>query len=1150
MFGYDISWAAFQCIECMSFPKFAAKRIGYLAASLSFNENLDVVMLTTNLFRKDFSSQSQFEIGVALNCLANIITPDLARDLVSEIVAMMNSSRPYVRKRSTLLAYKIFLKYPEALRPTFPRLKDKLEDPEPAVVNAAVNVICEMARKSPKNYLGLAPVLFTILQTSTNNWMLIKTVKLFGALAPLEPRLGKKLVEPLTNIINTTHAKSLMYECVLTCTKGLTGHLPTMQLCAEKLRYMVEDRDPNLKYLGIVGMSNIAAVHPKMMMEHKELVLRCLEDEDVTIRVSALNLLENLATRKNLMEVVRRLQDYLLKAEGAYKDNLSEKIIMLCSSKNYHFVTDFEWYLGVLVDLVYVAGTKKGGLIATQLMDVLIRVKSVREYGVQCLMQLLADPRLKDDANSSVVEVLAAAAWIVGEFCEFVPAPEDVLHLLLHSRVASLPAHVQCANVFNAMKIFCHVGRANEEDATDPTAENQQLRESMLRLLEPFQSSTEHEVQERACMVMRLVQLSGELGPELLGEMAAIFEEELNPVAPKAQKKVPVPAGLDLDRVIHEPPVSSDDESDREVGYAGRAAVYSNDDDDDETESESESETDDSSDGSGGGHHRKHHHRKHRHGKKHGHHRKEKDRQGGSKKHAQPTGLYYLAAKEDDMASIPIQTLDISGTSPQVLIPGSGGSGFVKPPSMAGKSKGGASGKEKKKKVKKVEVLSVEEMPEGALSSDNEKANESLDLDFSRPLSDSEKLPVVVPYASAPTPPGTSSQNGALEAAAAAEKDERHSKKHHRSHHRSSHKEKEKEKEKEKKDDKHSHKSKGHKQKDKQKEKSKQGGGENLLIDFSTPPQAQGQPLPGPSQLEDIFAFTSSTPQQPAPPTSTSSVPRKERSASSHSHSHKKDKKDKDKKDSREKGPVSSSHRLSSSAIKHVVGPLCMDSTLSVAVTVALEPERSRKHLILALDCRNLCSETLTDLSVALQAHPAFANLSASPFVLPFSLGGKQELPFLLPMLCIEGIREPTALSGSLSYVAAGRGRRTLEFQLALKPSHCLLSPSGSGVMSPPNFADLSATLPGESSKKINLNGRNLQSQVTPVLLKTLQGVLIQQDAKSASFLSSTLNGESVAVHVKVRRNGELLQTDVKTMHKELSASILKALSEALKSAA
>lgn len=29
--------------------------------------------------------------------------------------------------------YKVFLKYPESLRPAFPRLKEKLEDPDPGI---------------------------------------------------------------------------------------------------------------------------------------------------------------------------------------------------------------------------------------------------------------------------------------------------------------------------------------------------------------------------------------------------------------------------------------------------------------------------------------------------------------------------------------------------------------------------------------------------------------------------------------------------------------------------------------------------------------------------------------------------------------------------------------------------------------------------------------------------------------------------------------------------------------------------------------------------------------------------------------------------------------------------------------------------------
>ena len=195
MIGYDVSWAAFNVIEVMSSQKFTHKRIAYMAASQSFHSELDVLMLATNLIKKDMNSQNQYDAGVAMVGLSCFVSPDLARDLANDIMSMMVSSRPYIRKRAILLMYKVFLNFPESLRPAFPRLKERLEDDEQGVQCAAVNVICELARKNPKNYLALAPLFFKLMTTSSNNWMLIKIIKLFGALCPLEPSLGSLILQ-------------------------------------------------------------------------------------------------------------------------------------------------------------------------------------------------------------------------------------------------------------------------------------------------------------------------------------------------------------------------------------------------------------------------------------------------------------------------------------------------------------------------------------------------------------------------------------------------------------------------------------------------------------------------------------------------------------------------------------------------------------------------------------------------------------------------------------------------------------------------------------------------------------------------------------------------------------------------------------------
>lgn len=55
-------------------------------------------------------SQNQYEAALALNALSNFVTPDLARDLANDLLTLVSSSRPYVRKKAVLAMYKIFLR--------------------------------------------------------------------------------------------------------------------------------------------------------------------------------------------------------------------------------------------------------------------------------------------------------------------------------------------------------------------------------------------------------------------------------------------------------------------------------------------------------------------------------------------------------------------------------------------------------------------------------------------------------------------------------------------------------------------------------------------------------------------------------------------------------------------------------------------------------------------------------------------------------------------------------------------------------------------------------------------------------------------------------------------------------------------------------
>ncbi|XP_037106381.1 AP-3 complex subunit delta-1 isoform X2 [Syngnathus acus] len=574
MLGYDVSWAAFNIVEVMSSSKFTYKRIGYLAASQCFHESTDVIMLTTNQIRKDLSSPNQYDTGVALTGLSCFVTPDLARDLANDIMTLMSHTKPYIRKKAVLIMYKVFLKYPESLRPAFPRLKEKLEDPDPGVQSAAVNVICELARRNPKNYLSLAPLFFKLMTSSTNNWVLIKIIKLFGALTPLEPRLGKKLIEPLTNLIHSTSAMSLLYECVntviavlISLSSGMPNHSASIQLCVQKLRILIEDSDQNLKYLGLLAMSKILKTHPKSVQSHKDLILQCLDDKDESIRLRALDLLYGMVSKKNLMEIVKKLMLHVDKAEGTtYRDELLTKIIDICSQSNYQYITNFEWYISILVELTRLEGTRHGHLIASQMLDVAIRVKAIRVFAVAQMATLLDNAHLLTGnmQRNGICEVLYAAAWICGEFSEHLENPLQTLEAMLRPKVSTLPGHIQAVYVQNAAKLFATVLQS-QKDNTDGTTV-QETNQLMIDRLPLFVQSANLEVQERASCILQLVKYIQKLQQkevEVAEEVIALFAGELNPVAPKAQKKVPVPEGLDLDAWINEPPSESESEDEQ-----------------------------------------------------------------------------------------------------------------------------------------------------------------------------------------------------------------------------------------------------------------------------------------------------------------------------------------------------------------------------------------------------------------------------------------------------------------------------------------------------------------------------------------------------------------------------------------------------------
>lgn len=365
------------------------------------------------------------------------------------------------------------------------------------------------------------------------------------------------------------------------------------------------------------------------------MILECIDDPDISIRMCALDLVVGMVNSDNLNAIVGRLMRQLRTAPVAsttddplndrgrqvgvipyaesddsdaeealrneqrsnqppplpedYRVTVIRRILEMCSRDTYANVTDFEWYIDVLVQLVRVSPATKasseaddvedveesddvGHGIGRQLQNVAVRVKSARAEAVDAAQSLVFVDRrdqMFPSSGNGGFSVLEYAAWVVGEYANWLPNPETVLNSLIHPTSAQLPLRTLAIYIQAIPKVFARIS-GNEQTSWTPERKSLMslLMARTIHFLEPLSTHPSLEVQERAVEYLELIRLAAEAAsgtapgdahgdftdPPLLLTQAipALFSgAELNPVAPHAQRKVPVPEGLDLDTPIN-----------------------------------------------------------------------------------------------------------------------------------------------------------------------------------------------------------------------------------------------------------------------------------------------------------------------------------------------------------------------------------------------------------------------------------------------------------------------------------------------------------------------------------------------------------------------------------------------------------------------
>lgn len=516
MIGYQSSWAEFPLLEVISSEDFTAKRAAYVAASQIWQPNSDVVLMATNQIRRDLEGSQHLIISVVLSAVTSFMSPLLAQHIAGDVIKLMKSSKAQVKLKAIPCFLSVCLQYPNALNEGFPTLRSLLDDSERNVLMTTLSVFHELCMTNPSNFIQMIPKFFSMFQKKLGNWIDVKLIQILTILCRAEPRLKKKLVEPYTRVMESGKCVTVVYEVARSISELEIDDPTLIQVAISRVEKYVYDSDQDLRSLFMGMMMKLLKLWPKGCAKYRDTINDCLTGNDDVHKIMALELFTSMATQKNLDKIVEKMFQYYKQAvKVSFRNQLLTTVIEMCSQNDYEFVTDFDWYIDVLMDFVNEGAFTCYKILADQFLDLALRVPVTREKVTKIIIQLFECSRQYKDAMPLVL----ACAHIIGDYGSNTVALEHILS----KELVDMSERVQMAFVNATMRYYLRA---------EPRPQQ------LMPLLKQLRRSKFIEVQNVARMYSTLGEWLVEDDEAAVALKEKVFEQDTDQ---KAKEEIPVP---------------------------------------------------------------------------------------------------------------------------------------------------------------------------------------------------------------------------------------------------------------------------------------------------------------------------------------------------------------------------------------------------------------------------------------------------------------------------------------------------------------------------------------------------------------------------------------------------------------------------------
>lgn len=403
-----------------------------LAEEVGVPHSVTWLQMLTLALNSDLNHSNQYVVGLALCTLGNIASIEMSRDLFPEIENLLSTANPYIRRKAALCAMRICRKVPDLQEHFLEKAKLLLSDRNHGVLLCGLTLVTSMceADEAEGGEEGVVemfrPLTGGLVRTLkgltssgyapehdvtgiTDPFLQVKILRLLRVLGRGDARTSEQINDILAQVATNTDSSknvgnSILYESVLTIL-DIEADSGLRVLGVNILGKFLSNKDNNIRYVALNTLIKVVAVEPNAVQRHRNTILECLRDPDISIRRRALDLSFTLINEGNVRVLIRELLAFLEVADNEFKPVMASQIGVAAD----RFAPNKRWHIDTMLRVLKLAGNYVKEQILSSFVRLIATTPDLQTYSVQKLYA-----SLKEDITQEGLTL--AGAWVIGEF--------------------------------------------------------------------------------------------------------------------------------------------------------------------------------------------------------------------------------------------------------------------------------------------------------------------------------------------------------------------------------------------------------------------------------------------------------------------------------------------------------------------------------------------------------------------------------------------------------------------------------------------------------------------------------------------------------------------------------------------------------------